>query len=257
MTDPQPNDGFEWTQAPWGRVLRCRPLAAAADHFFTVRDLTLRDSADEWQAVADRIGVAREDLLLIRQIHGAAVAVASADRPRPWPLPQADAIVSNDPSAAVGVRVADCVPILLAAADGGAVAAVHAGWRGVAAGAAGAGVSALRTHYGVEPGQLIAAIGPSVGPCCYEVGPATREAFAAAGHAGSDLVAWFAVKTDGKFHLDLWTAVRQQLERAGVRRDRIHLAGLCTMTHPHVLHSYRVDGPEAGRMAGIIRARAQ
>ena len=95
-------------------MLRCVPLAAAADHFFTTNNLTLRDDPGEWAGVAGEIGVAREELLLVRQVHEATVAVASADRSRPWPRPDADVVVSNDPSAAPVIRVADCVPILLA-----------------------------------------------------------------------------------------------------------------------------------------------
>jgi hypothetical protein len=67
MTLPQPSDGFEWTQAPWGSALRCRPLLAVADHLFTARDLRLRDDPAEWARVADRVGVPAPRLLLIRQ----------------------------------------------------------------------------------------------------------------------------------------------------------------------------------------------
>src|SRR3954466_4609184 len=177
MPEPQPNRAFEWTQAPWGAVLRCSLLTPTADHFFTIKNLTLRDQVDEWTAVADLIGVEAGDLLLVRQVHEATVAVASADRPRPWPHPQADAIVSNDPTAAIGVRVADCVPILLAEENGRAVAAIHAGWRGTAKRAAIAGVAALQSRYGVRPERIVAAVGPCIGPCCYEVGASTRDTF--------------------------------------------------------------------------------
>lgn len=231
------------------------PLAAAADHFFTVNNLTLRDDAGEWENVAEAIGVIPEDLLLVRQLHEATVAVASADRPRPWPRPDADAIVSNDPGAAIAIRVADCVPVLLAQETGRAVAAVHAGWRGTARRAVIAGVSALQTTYGVRPERIIAAIGPSIGPCCYEVSDGTHQAFREAGHHPSMLERWFEPRSRGKFQLDLWRATRDQLEGAGVMPDNIHVAGLCTKTHADVFHSYRVQGDKAGRMIGVIRAR--
>jgi YfiH family protein len=256
MTLPQPNRAFEWTQAPWGPALRCLPLLAAADHFFTERSLTLRDDVEEWERVAATLGVPCDDLLLISQVHEATVAVASVDRPRPWPRPKADAIVSDDPSAAVAVRVADCVPVLLADETGRAVAAIHAGWRGVAARAVIAGVGALQTHYGVRPERLIAAVGPSIGPCCYEVGESTRQTFRDAGHHASVLESWFEPRPEGTMHLDLWRASRDQLEGAGVMPANIHVSGLCTKTHPAVFHSYRVDGVNAGRMIGVIRAAA-
>jgi YfiH family protein len=253
MTEPQPNGGFEWTQAPWGRVLRCGPLAAAAPHLFTTRDLRLRESEQEWAAVAAGMGVAPEDLLLVRQVHEAAVAVAAPDRPRPWIRPEADAIASDDPAAAIGVRVADCVPVLLAEETGRAVAAIHAGWRGTARRVAIAAVSALWERFGVRPQRLIAAIGPSIGPCCYEVGDRVYEAFREAGHHPDLLAQWFAPGPSGRRHLDMWRATRDQLEGAGIPASRIHAADLCTRTHAALFHSYRADGEGAGRMLAAIR----
>jgi hypothetical protein len=255
MTDPQPTRAFEWTQAAWGSVLRCVPLSACANHFFTANSLTLRDDAGEWEMVARAMGVTPDDVLLVRQVHEATVAVASHDRPRPWPRPHADAIVSNDSTAAIAVRVADCVPVLLAEETGRAVAAIHAGWRGVASRATIAGVSALQTSYGVRPERIIAAVGPSIGPCCYEVSERTLQTFREAGHHPSVLERWFDSRPSGKFHLDLWRATRDQLEGAGVMPDNIHIAELCTKTHADRFHSYRVKGTEAGRMVGIIGAK--
>lgn len=254
MSEPQPTRAFEWTQAPWGRVLRSIPLLACASHFFTAGNLTLRDDPREWEQVSSEIGVAVDDVLLVRQVHEATVAVASADRLRPWPRPEADAIVSNDPDAAIAVRVADCVPVLLAEETGRAVAAIHAGWRGIAQRAVIAGVSALQSTYGVRPERLIAAVGPSIGPCCYEVSESTYQSFRDAGHHASILEQWLEARAEGKFHLDLWRATRDQLEGAGVMPDNIHVAELCTKTHATAFHSYRVQGTNAGRMVGIIRA---
>ena len=174
---------------------------------------------------------------------------------RPWSRPEADAIVSNDSTAAIAVRIADCVPVLLAEETGRAVAAIHAGWRGMAKRAIIAGVGALQTFYGVRPERIIAAVGPAIGPCCYEVSESTYLAFRDAGHHPSILDQWFESRADGKFHLDLWQASRDQLEGAGVMPDNIHVAELCTKTHADALHSYRVHGDEAGRMIGIVRAR--
>jgi YfiH family protein len=254
MTRPQPTRAFEWAQAPWGAVLCCRPLAALADHFFTAKELTLRDDPDEWRIVAVHARVKPEDFLGVRQVHGAAVAVASTDRARPWPSPEADVIVSNDPSAALAVKVADCVPILLADDTGRAVAAVHAGWRGTAARAAIAGVEALQAWYGVRPERLTAAVGPCIGPCCYEVGDDVLEGFRAAGHHPDILETWFSRTDDGRLRLDLWRATRDQLEGAGVLPAHIHIAELCTKTHAGTFHSYRVSGRAAGRLLGVIRA---
>src|SRR3954468_19140871 len=95
MPDPQPNGAFEWTQEPWGRALRCTRLPAR--HLFTSRDLILRTDQREWDAVADSLGVAAAQLLLITQVHGVEVAVARKGQTRAWQRPEADAIVTNDP----------------------------------------------------------------------------------------------------------------------------------------------------------------
>jgi purine-nucleoside/S-methyl-5'-thioadenosine phosphorylase / adenosine deaminase len=257
IPEPQPNGAFEWTQAPWGRILQCVPLLALARHFFTTKDLTLRDRVDEWTAVAAWIGVAREDLLLISQVHEASVAEVPADRPRPWPRPNADAIIGNDPTAAIAVRVADCVPILLAEESGRFVAAIHAGWRGMARRVAIAAVESMQSRYGVRPERIVAAVGPCIGPCCYEVGTDTKEAFRATGHHPALLERWFVARPLGKFHLDLWQATRDQLEGAGLHATNIHVAELCTLTHSDRFHSYRADGARAGRMAAVIKGEGK
>ena len=241
-------------QAPWGAVLQCVPLAAAARHFFTAGDLSLRGDAGEWQAVASFAGVAPDNLLLMAQTHGADVADASAGTARPWLRPAADILISNDPDSAVGVRVADCVPILLAEETGRVVSAVHAGWRGLQRRAPIAAVDALRARYGVRPERLIGAIGPAIGVCCYEVGADVREAFAEAGHHARMLERWFQPAAAGKFLLDTGLAARDQLEATGLPTSRIHSADLCTKCHAGLLHSYRSAGHGVGRMAGVIRA---
>ena len=161
----------------------------------------------------------------------------------------------EDPSVAIGARVADCAPILIGDARTGVVAAVHAGWRGTVQRASAAGVRALSDAFGSGPADLIAAIGPCLGTCCGEVGPDVPQAFRAAGHDASDLERWCAPGAADRFQLDLAGANRDQLIAAGVRRDRIHVSGLCTRSHPEVFHSYRAAGPNAGRMVGAIRAR--
>src|SRR3954468_2926962 len=125
MTDPKPNEAFEWTQEPWGRALRCTALPVP--HLFTSRDLTLRGEEGEWAAVAASLGVPPERLLLVKQVHGIRVAAARRGA-RPWPKPEADIVITDDPSAAIGVRVADCAPVLLFDARTNTAGAVHAGW---------------------------------------------------------------------------------------------------------------------------------
>jgi len=236
-------------------VLRCAPLLAVADHLFTSRDLRLRDLNGEWTAVAGAMRVQPERLLLVHQIHRADVAVARRGQLGLWGSPQADVIVSDDPESAICVRVADCAPVLVADRRLGVVGAAHAGWRGTVQRAAPAVVLAMAEHFGSDPADLVAAIGPCLGRCCGEVGDEVPHAFRDAGHSDLDLARWFVPGARGRAHLDLWSANRDQLEAAGVPPGNIHVAALCTKTNTTVLHSYRAEGERAGRMAAVIRAR--
>lgn len=188
------------------------------------------------------------------QVHGATVveAVACRDAPRP---PDADAIVSAVPGLPVAVVTADCVPVLFAVPAGTAVAAVHAGWRGLAAGVVTAAVGTLARVSGVDPPELVAAIGPHIGPCCYEVdepvlaalervhGRAVRDASRAArpGHA----------------FLDLGSLARAALLRAGLPGAAVGgAAAVCTACDPERFHSHRRDGPRAGRLLHHVTVAA-
>ena len=250
-SDPKPNDAFRWTQEPWGRALRCVPLPAP--HLFTSKDVVLRDDEREWAAVAVSLGVAPDRLRLVRQVHGVNVAVARRGEPWPSARPQADIVITNDPAVAIGVRTADCAAILLYDRVKNVAGAAHAGWRGTAAHAAVAAVRAMQEEFATSPRDLVAAIGPSLGQCCGEVGPEVVEAFRAGGATPASIARWFTAGTGDRSLLDLERANADQLERAGVGPDSIFTTGLCTKTHPARFHSYRAHGPAAGRMLGAIR----
>ncbi len=254
MVQPQPSDAFEWTQAEWGLVLRCRPLADIADHFFTIANLELRDSRDEWNAVGRQIHVGFGRVLLLRQVHGAHVVVVNRGEYVPGRRPEADAAVTNDRMIAIGVRVADCAGILIGDRRQHVVGAAHAGWRGTVQRVANAAVDAMRERFGSHPDDLVAAIGPCLGMCCGEVGPEVLETFREAGHDAESLARWFTSGRGDRLQLDLPLANRDQLAAAGVPSSQIHISGLCTKSFPEVFHSYRVRKEQAGRMVGIIRA---
>jgi YfiH family protein len=254
MTEPQPNDGFEWAQAPWGLVLECRPLLAVARHFFTAASLRLREDRTEWEKVAEFAGVPHERVRLLRQVHGNTVAVSRVEHAGVWEKPEADAVISDDFSAALAVRVADCAPILIADRQRGAAAAVHAGWRSTRQRIVVEAVSALRREFDTNPADLVVAIGPCLGPCCGEMGEEVIDSFREAGHADDRIDRWFSRWPGGRPHFDLWQANTDQLEDAGVPVESIHVAGLCTRTHDAIFHSYRARGTDAGRMVGVIRA---
>lgn len=255
IAEPKPTDGFRWTQTPWGHGLVCAPLERHAAHLFTAGDLELRNQDSEWAAVAAFLHLSRDRIRLISQVHGIDIATVRRTSTAAWTPPRADGIISDDGAVAIGVRVADCAPILIADGTRSAVAAVHAGWRGTMQGIARVAVGSLHRELGCRPEDLIAAIGPCLGPCCGEMGPEVVDMFRAAGHDDECIARWFQPGASGRLYFDLWRANREQLEGAGLLKDRIFAAGLCSRSHPDVFHSYRAEGSAAGRMLGVIRAR--
>jgi YfiH family protein len=152
-----------------------------------------------------------------------------------------DALLENTPGSVVAVKTADCLPILLVDDRRRAVAAVHAGWRGTAAGMAQRAVEAMGAQFGSLAGDLHAALGPGIGKCCYEVGPEVAAQFG----------------QQGRGHVDLAAASRRQLMDAGVTPERIYASNLCTMCGGEEFHSFRRDKEAAGRLysfAGILQA---
>jgi YfiH family protein len=191
-------------------------------------------------------------------VHGRGVQVwRQGDPPSdPADRPEADAQISNDPAHVLAVQVADCVPLLMADARRGAAAAVHAGWRGTAARIVEATIDALAREFDTKPEDLLVAIGPAIGQCCYLVGDELVEAFRRAGATADEVTRWFHRDAGRRLRLDLWTANRDQLVGRGVPGSRIFVAGLCTQTHPTVFDSFRAEGERAGRMAALIRVPA-
>jgi YfiH family protein len=257
MTLPVISEPFYWTDESWGAALRCRAIDAVAPNLFTTRTLQLTSEAD-WARLADAVGATT--VVAVTQVHGNRAVVLRGGESLPAGRPEADVLVSERPDVAIAVRAADCVPMLIADVRTGAVAAVHAGWRGTAAGAARVAVEKLREAFNVNPADLRVAIGPSIGACCYEVGPELVDAFAAAGHRQQLIDRWFVspgvsdASERRRSRLDVAGANRDQLILAGVNPDSVYTAGLCTAMHLDVLTSFRAEKDRAGRLAGVIRA---
>jgi YfiH family protein len=179
-------------------------------------------------------------LFLMKQIHGASVQHA------PWRgLAEGDAATADRPGLVLGIETADCLPVLLVDPRRRAVAAAHAGWRGTAAGVVRAAVAAM-VAAGSRPEDLVAATGPGIGPCCYEVGEELRAAF------GEDGAEFFRPGPRGRPHLDVRAANERQLREAGVRAERIHRVADCTRCRADLYHSFRRDGKGAGRMINYV-----
>jgi YfiH family protein len=184
-------------------------------------------------AVLAPAGVDLARLVWARQVHGARVAVAPHSGGF---VGAADAIVTGERAVPLAVVTADCLAITLWDPDVPALGVAHAGWRGTAGGVTSAVVQAL-TRLGAEPGRLRVAIGPSIGPCCYEVDGPVADVFARA--FPGQWRAWFEAHGAGHFMLDLWRANESLLAAEGVRPERIENARVCTACHPELLYSYR------------------
>lgn len=207
-------------------ILRSPLLEASRfPHGFPTREVP---DADLFGALGTRA------IVQVTQVHGA-VAALGREATREYP---ADALVGRSGEEAVGVRVADCVPVLVADAASGDVAAIHAGWRGVVAGVVDAGVKLLGGR------DLVAAIGPCIGPCCFEVGAEVAEQ-----------VGFVARRVGDKAFVDLRAAVRAQLRALGLPDARIEDVAGCTR-HELRFHSFRRDGKGSGRMLAAIAPRA-
>jgi YfiH family protein len=163
--------------------------------------------------------------------------------------PRGDALWTRSPGLPIAVRVADCVPVLLWDPEAEAVAAVHAGWRGTAMDIVGAAVRAAGP-IGVRPERLKAAIGPSIGPCCFEVGSEVVGALVDCGLSEHQIGARLGPR--GRPHVDLRAANRALLQRAGLADQNIEDVGGCSHCEPQRYESYRRDGARSGRMHGVI-----
>lgn len=201
--------------------------------------------AENTARFATALGCDPARLYQTSQVHGATVWTPSPhDTPATARAVDADALVARRPGDAVAVRVADCVPVLLASPETGVVAAVHAGWRGVAARIVARALDAMN----VPAESVIAAVGPSIGPCCFEVGPEVAAQIGDVGGPGVVLE-----QPDGRNpHADLWRAVAWQLAESGVRE--VDVLRRCTRCEPAWFFSFRRDGARSGRMVGAIVA---
>jgi YfiH family protein len=184
----------------------------------------------------------RPDLISLKQVHSD-VSVYS-DGCLTGRIGEGDALLTDAPGALVGVRTADCVPILIADVSKRTVAAVHAGWRGSAQAIVAKTVGAMATRFGSHARDLQAAIGPAIGACCYEVGPEVASQFKEFFPERDDL--------EERTRLDLPEANRRQLLSAGVPPDRIHVCGLCTACLAGEFFSWRRDRRKHERILSAI-----
>lgn len=220
---------------------------------------------DDPEAVAENrrrylaaLGLDAARLVTPGQVHGEHIArVGEAEAGRGAlvykdSIPETDALITNVPKLPLLLCFADCTPILFLDPVHRAVGIAHGGWKGTVRRIGQKTVARMHEEFGTKPEELLTAIGPSIGPCCYEIGPEVeakfREAFP---HHEAELF----TNAEGKTHLSLWAANRIQLLDAGVLPEHIDEAKTCTSCHHEDFFSYRADGGRTGRMAAVIALR--
>lgn len=204
------------------------------------------------QAIYRTLGIEAGDVVTARQVHGDRVAVVSAgDSGRIHD--QTDALISNLPGLLLLMRFADCVPVLLYAPRQGAVGLAHAGWQGTAKGIVAKTARAMMRTYGCLAQDLLAGLGPGIGPCCFEVGADVVDAMRSA--FGSSYGRISRLGPRGKIHIDLWRANALQLEEVGLAR--VEVAQICTCCRQDEFFSHRGENGRTGRFGAVIGLSAQ
>jgi YfiH family protein len=279
---------FGWEKIPWlwhgfstrrGGLSRAYCFDGAEGELnlgFTAadaRDSVIRNRSLLAEAVT---GSSATPLVAIRQFHSNLVHVASvadAERERPW---RADGLIANEPGLLLGIQTADCIPVLVADRKRRVVAAFHAGWRGTVKRIVEHGIGRMRLEFGSRTEDLIAAIGPGVGACCYAVGEEVFSEFESQFQYARELfhevysadvvrtkypMLFLTQRAPGhspigpSLHLNLVEANRRQLLNAGLKAKTIQVLGGCTSCDQELFFSHRASKGSAGRMMAVIGIR--
>lgn len=271
------NPGWQWAETAGVPVLRVNHLEAlgGVKALFTSRhggvsprpwnSLNLSHSvgddplnvAENRRRVVEGLDLPLEHTAVAGLVHGDAVGRVDGPIPRKGPggpygdpsglVPEVDALITATPGIALLVTTADCTPIWLYDPDRRAAGLVHAGWRGTALRAVERAVQQMAAQFGSRPERLLAAVGPAIGPCCYEV---DQPVWAALGPAGER---WLRPGArPGRWQLDLWSANQEQLVAAGLRPEAVSVAGLCTSCQVDRFYSHRAEGGRTGRQAAVV-----
>jgi len=224
-----------YSQAPWaslntGHTVGDEPQAVQANH----------------RLICQALGFHVQDIVSPYQVHGATVGIVD-ERDKGQVQPETDALITQTPGVLLMLRFADCTPIILYDPRQRVIGLAHAGWRGTVAQVVPATVQAMGDAFGCHSADLIAGIGPAIGPCCYEVGQEVADAVCQSLANGDQLLAH---GTNGRWHLDLWAANAQQLRQAGVRQ--IETAQLCTACNVHEWFSHRAEQGKTGRFGALV-----
>jgi len=270
--EPQPGDGWRWEHNAGIRYLR---LAAFSDiagvrAIFSARQggvstgelasLNLKHGTGDDPAKIEEnrrrlASAAGMPLPWVgaEQVHQDKIAVVLSGKASTTSVvPGVDGLATDLAGLPLSIYTADCVPVYLADRQGRVVGLVHAGWRGTTMGIAARAVRAISSSFNIPPQDLIAGIGPAIGPECYEVDEPVYAAMAKAGLSGFER--YLRPHGPGHFLMDLWGLNQAWLVSAGVPADAIFTAGLCTHCHPESFYSHRYSGGHTGRQVALIAA---
>lgn len=231
-----------------GLTLPLIEKGGAVRHVFGLR------GPDPLHEIGRKFGISEEDVLSFHQVHGDAICVLKSSPGKPSSSPKSDsefdALMTDCRGVVLAINTADCVPILLWDPVRKVSGAVHAGWRGSLSEIVSKTISRMEEAFGSAPEMILAGIGPSASPCCYEVDGAVLDPIKKKFHFWEDVI---FRENKGRGYLDLVELNRRQLINSGLREKHIQAAGACTICHPERFSSFRRDKTAAGRMiSGIM-----
>jgi YfiH family protein len=229
----------------WGGVSKGR----FANLNFSVNEGdTQRNVAENWNILSNAFNIPEDHFFTVNQIHGDRILIIDDTVPDSHD-PGYDGIITNKPGIAIGIKTADCVPIFLVDRVKHIIGTIHAGWKGTSLNIAGKALRILVNKFASKPEDIIVTIGPSIGPCCYEV----------------DETVWTAMEKDPdrdfffkesrkaeRWMLDLPKANQRQILRAGISPENVTSAGICTSCHRDTFFSHRGEGGQTGRQLNFI-----
>ena len=224
----------------------------ATMNFSTKRADTVENVRENYRRLCAATGIDPTHLVVTRQVHGTVAHEPTPDEVGMGVFddqvsPEADALMTDRHSVALVKHSADCVPVYLLDVKTPAVAMVHAGWRGTLEGIAAETLRRMAEVYGTRPQDCLAAVGPSIGPCCFEVGSDVAERFA------GRYPGWGIVEAgSGRPHVDLWRCNMLQLQNTGIPEGNICVSGLCTACDTGTFYSHRKEKGGTGAMAAML-----
>ena len=217
---------------------------------YTVND-TPKNVSQNLKLLATAIDIEKSQMVFPKQTHSASIGIVKSVHEI---FPETDALITNIPGICICIKTADCTPILLYDPVQKVAAAIHSGWKGAIQKISGRTIRIMQKEFGTEPKNIIAGIGPSIGPEVYEVGPELVEMFNKSFRKSHVIT---PIKDSEKGFLDLWKTNKQILIESGIKEDKIEISEMCTFSNSELFYSARRDKNNTGRLASGIMIKEQ